>query len=80
MASVVMIRPATETDRPTENLDRTRAAMVTTRRIVSPGVLDAQKRRKRLRQPVDEFARQPIEPRICLLILIYATSSDLSDR
>jgi len=26
--------------------------------------LDAQERRKRLRQPVDEFARQPIEPRI----------------
>ena len=40
--------------------------------------LDAQKRRKRLRQPVDEFARQPIEPGINLSILIMPTSSDAS--
>jgi len=41
--------------------------------------LDAHERRKRPRQPVDEFAGQPIEPRISSSILIHATSSDLSD-
>jgi hypothetical protein len=30
-------------------------------------------------QPVDEFAGQPIEPRISSSFLIHATSSDLSD-
>ena len=46
--------------------------MVTSGRDCAARSLDAQKRRKRLRQPVDEFAEQPIEPRISSSILIHA--------